>query len=162
MSALIFAWLMAQQPTKYDADEPPEDRAARMRVIAEAVSTVAGSDKGLAAFLLVDARHESHFDRAVQMCECRPGTCDWDKRTKTFRARGLLQIHRAPHSPNVWESVCGTSLEAQTIAFRWIARYYRSTSLECSYAALGGRNVSCGVEWARERAGDALALANLL
>jgi hypothetical protein len=162
MSALIFAWLMAQQPTKYDADEPPEDRAARMSVIAEAVSAVAGSDKGLAAFLLVDARHESHFDRAVQMCECRPGTCDWDKRTKTFRARGLLQIHRAPQFPNVWESVCGTSLEAQTMAFRWVARYYLVTSLECSYAALGGRNVSCGAAWARERAGEARWLQSKL
>jgi len=162
MKLAILLWLISQPVSPYDSDESNRNRFARLDNIATAIESIAGENTGLAAFLLVDAKHESAFRRDVQECRCPVGQCDWDKRTKTHRARGLVQLHSAPEHPEVWASVCGTSVESQTIAFRWLSRYYRASSLECSYAALGGRGVSCGAEWARKRARDARRLAREL
>lgn len=162
MKLAILLWLLSQPISPYDANEAKTDRFARLDNIATAVESVARDNPGLAAFLLIDAKYESSFRLDVQECRCPIGQCDWDERTKTHRARGLVQLHRAPAHPKVWESVCGTNVESQTIALRWLSRYYRANSLECSYAALGGRGVSCGAGWARKRASEARRLAKSL
>ena len=113
---------------------------------ATAIAAASSGDARKAAFLTVQAVSESGLRLDVAECRCPPKQCDDGK------ARGLWQIHRAPAYPEVWANACGTSLEAQLAGAGWAARYYRAQSLECSFASMGGSRVSCGVQWARDRA----------
>lgn len=149
----ILSYLLAQPVHKSDSDEPPESRRERVAEVARAIASVAGKDAGKAAFLAVQAVHESGLRRDVLSCNCPRHECDRGK------ARGAWQLHRIPERPEIWSLVCGGDYASHALGASWIARYYSAKSLECSFAALGGVHVSCGVEWARSRATEARRLA---
>lgn len=142
----ILLFLLAQPVSTYDRDEPADSRRARIETVAQAITLASGCDKRKAAFLAVQAVAESGLRLDVQMCQCPPKQCDKGK------ARGLWQLHKVPEFPSVWHNVCGLDLYSQTVAANWTARYYRAQSLECSFASMGGNRVSCGVQWAVDRA----------
>jgi hypothetical protein len=153
MKELLLLWMLAQPVSSYDASEPLESRKARLDTVATAISNIAGNNKTLAAFLAVDAREESGFRLDVSECRCPAWQCDKGK------AHGLWQIHKAPSAPSIWATACGTDLWSITVSAQWVTRYYDSRSLECSFAALGGNRVSCGVNWAKYRAKQTRKLA---
>lgn len=152
----ILSYLLAQPVHKSDSDEPPESRRERVAEVARAVVSVSGNDAGKAAFLAVQAYHESGLRRDVLSCNCPRHECDRGK------ARGAFQLWPIPERPEIWSMVCGGDYASHALGASWVARYYRADTLECSFAALGGSRVSCGVEWARKRAKEARRLARKL
>jgi len=157
----ILLFLIAQPISPYDRDEPAESRRARIETVATAINNVADGNKRLAAMLAIQYVSESALRLDVQECRCPKRQCDEDRKG-IKRARGGFQIHKAPAMPHYWESACGASLEAVTAGAEWTRRFYRPKSLECSFAALGGNRVSCGVQWAVDRANAARRLARML
>jgi hypothetical protein len=153
----IFAWLMEQPRTKFDAAEPTEDRAARMTVIARATDIVSHGDRLLAGFLLEQMRAESAFSRDVQMCQCAKYACD------NGRAHGLPQLHRAPsQSVETWWSYCGTDSISVISSLQRTRNWYDPRHLSCSFAAMGGKLVECKASWATKREERARAIARRL
>lgn len=137
----ILAALIALPISRYDRDEEPADRLARLETVASAISDVAGVDKRLAAFIIEDGRAESGYRRDVQECRCPVGQCDWDKYTKRPRANGLWQIHKAPSwTADDWAGFCGTNYAAARKGAERVAMFYtwKRGNMACAFAALGG------------------------
>lgn len=157
MSALwvgLVAWLVARPVSTLDTmTETVTERRARLETVATAIVEASGGDVGKASFLAAQGDAESGWRLDVSKCRCRQNECDRGK------ARGYWQVHRAPETPDVWSGVCAADVESMTLAARWVLRRYRATSLECSFASLGGARVSCGAQWAMDRAKVARRLA---
>lgn len=157
MKELILAWLLAQPVSKYDAAEAPDARESRLSTVAEAVTRVANGDRLKAAFLLVQAKHESSFRYDVQTCACPPNQCDGG------RAHSLWQLHRVPAFPiETWHGYCGVEFEAVYSAASRSAWSYDPVRLERSFAMLGGATTPLDSRWVLTRAAEARKLARKL
>ena len=157
MKVLILAWLLAQPISEYDASESTEARHERLCVVTDVVTRVANGDRLKAAYLLVQARHESHFRRDVQMCECPSQQCDNGK------AHSLWQLHRVPSlSPETWHGYCGLDPDAVYSAALRASWTYDPARLERAFALQGGITVPLNAEWVLERAVEARKLARKL
>jgi hypothetical protein len=155
----ILRWLLALPIHSDDATELPDDRRARMTIIAEQVSEESQGNRELAAFILVDFKRESDFSRRVQVCDCPPLKCDWDRKAKVFLAHGPAQVHKAPSwTVAKWDAFCGTSPESIRLSARFVAGAYRLAKarkrpLACAFSELGGTGlVGCLSPWAIGRA----------
>jgi hypothetical protein len=135
----IFAVLLAQPVSKYDATEPIGARHERLGVVAQAIADASRGDRTVAAAVTVQAIRESGLRRDVQVCECRPGHCDTDPDTKDARAHGLWQFWDRPTwSTADWWSICGVSLESVARGAQLTAAYFRGRTLEEGFALQGG------------------------
>jgi hypothetical protein len=162
MKATILAWLMSLPWTPADkAAETVEMRRERMTIIAEAVADSARGDRLKAAFELVQFRNETHFDRAVQSCECTRWRCDPVKTADgiLFRAHSLAQAHVENfHDIATWWQACGVERVNVAVNVRVTARFYYPQQLECGYARLAGIRVGCSDPKSKARADEARRL----
>jgi len=165
LEANILLWLVSLHWTPHDrAVETESERKPRLAIIAKGVAQVADGDRAKAAFLLVQGRHESDYDSAVQVCECSRYQCDPLKvgATIEFRAHGLWQVRQTfAHDIAWWWSACGTTMDAVLVGAKFTATKYRPSDLECSFAALGGV-ATCSDDWCKQRARETRALARRL
>lgn len=152
----IYLWLASQPVSKYDVDERPLDRQLRLETIAQAISDASKGDRGKAAFLLVQTKHESALRRDVQECRCPAKQCD------AGRAHGGFQMQdRWTWPRDRWPALCGVDYDAVFLGASETARFYNAAKLECSYARLGALK-TCDVPWAIKRAKEARRLAGAL
>ena len=147
MKALILSWLIGLQWTPADrATETPETRLERLTTIAESVAELTRGDARKAAFVLVQFNEETHFDRNVQMCQCRRFECDPIKTPDgiVHRAHSLSQAHDVNFRDLAgWWSVCDTTRAAVDANVRVVLRSYVADNLACGYAHLGGGSLRC-------------------
>jgi hypothetical protein len=140
MNALIlaiFTVLMALPPSRHDT-ETRDERAGRMWVIAHAVATEAVTARQ-SAKVLVQIYEETKLDAAVHAGRCRPGTCDHNRKTGEFLARGLPQLHRNARNQADWDAMLGDSPEATQLQMRHAARMMRICADPVEmFEALGG------------------------
>jgi len=148
LTAKLLAWMIALPWTTSDkAVETSYSRAERLETLARAIADASGGDRAKASFLAIQVKSESSLDSLVQQCQCRDYQCDPVRHrngTVEHLAHGPWQIHRVPAFPvSWWDSLCGTSYEAALSGARHVLRYYRASSLTCSFASLGGSLVPC-------------------
>jgi hypothetical protein len=133
----IFTLLMSLPPSRHDT-ESRDVRAGRMWVIAYAIGTEAQSAR-VSAQTIVQLYEETKLDAAVHAGRCRPGTCDHNRKTGEFLARGLPQLHRNNHNAADWDAMLGDSPEATQLQMRYAARMMRTCkTAEETFEALGG------------------------
>jgi hypothetical protein len=166
MKASILAWLATLPWTAADkATETVEARHERMSTIAESVADASHGDRLKAAFILVQFRNETHFDRGVQVCKCTRWRCDPIKTADgiLFRAHSLAQVH-VENFPDIagWWSACGIESANVAVNVRVTARFYYPAQLECGYARLAGIRIGCNDPKSKSRAAEARRLSGKL
>jgi hypothetical protein len=165
MKAKILLWLMSLPCTKGDLIETVEHRTERMAVLAEAVATVAKSDRQRASFILTQLDSESNFDLAVAECECSRFQCDplrHSDGTWEAQAHGLVQGHLVPSQPDAysnWWGLCGVTEKAAMANVRFVSRRYNASNLAAAFASFGGILARPTDKWVQVRVAKTLKLA---
>lgn len=166
MVAKLLAILLALPWTKADkAAETPEARRERMIVIAESIAASANGDRLKAAFELVQFKHETDFDRAIQMCDCKRHQCDAVKTPDGiyFRAHSLSQAHEGGFRDLAsWWTLCGVERANVDANVKFTARFYSASKLECGYARLAGIRIGCNDKSSMTRAAEARRISGRL
>ncbi len=131
MIETIFAILTTLAPWHGDA-ESPDDREARLHVVAHAIADAADGDRQIALLLIVQGEAETHYARHVHEGRCGqhpmspPGECDYLKSVSPW------QVRRGPWLPRErWESMRGADVRATTRAARYAARALRHGRSHC-------------------------------
>lgn len=118
MLKIILSILLSFGPSKHDT-ETAEERAARIKVIAESIEIAADGDQEVAAFLLMTGLFETRFARHVHEGRCKPEECDGGK------ARTVWQVWRLKSmSAEQWHGMLGSDLESTTNAAKYAARLF--------------------------------------
>jgi hypothetical protein len=131
--------------------ETPEERDARLGVIATAIVVAAPDDREIQIALINQAWHETQLAAHVHQGNCGHYECDaaWvkqgGKHIRVWKARNLWQVHTAPR-PDIkalWEQSLGAALGPTANAARLAVFYLRARSCNgntaAMYSAQGGR-----------------------
>lgn len=153
----LFAILLALPVSPRDAGEDYGHRHDRLYEVANAIAEASDGYRELAAFLTVQASHESAFRLDVQRCECRPNECDGG------RAHGYWQLHRAPSLlESTWWAYCGDTYAAVLSGALRTATFYHPGNLAVSFAIMGGSKATINDSWVTERVAETLQVAGRL
>jgi hypothetical protein len=125
MVATLLTILLGLTPWHGDVEEP-EEREARLHVIAEAIASAAAGDRTVALLLVVQGEAESHFARHIHEGHCRPWECDRGRSVSPWQIQHGSWLPREE-----WEAMRGADLEATARAATYAARTLRYGMRAC-------------------------------
>jgi hypothetical protein len=178
--AFIFGIISTLPISDYDkANESEYETMARREIIAHAIDYAVAeatcdnqkranckiiwgkSREELAKHLIAISYSETKFKKNIHEDMCFFNECDYDSKTKTFKAKSLWQIHAGFISKDQWMTIGGTSQESNNLAALTAAKMFSGKVYECRKEPepfLAGHNAYGGIpcnspikEYAKER-----------